>query len=303
LNLEFEMVDFAGLVEAAITAAEMSFVEKKVRVVHSITEGDAYVYGDPVRLQQIVTNLLNNALKFTGDGGQVEVLLARESSRIVLTVQDNGMGIERDELERVFDRFRQGRESARRVKGGLGLGLAIAKELVEAHRGTIHANSDGAGRGARFTVELPAAEAPLVSARPATALGPQLGPVRVLVVDDEPDIVELTRHVLEISGARVHTATGAKDALLLLEEHEFDLFLSDIGLPEHDGLALIREVRARGFTPERLPAIAITGYATRADDDLALAAGFQLHLAKPLDPRSLLQAIATMVPRPEAPVS
>jgi PAS domain S-box-containing protein len=256
------------------------------------------VIGDATRLQQVVGNLLSNAIKFTPPGGRVAVVLHAEDARVRLVVQDSGAGIAADLLPHVFDRFLQGDGSRTRGRGGLGLGLAIARHLVELHGGAIVAASEGPGRGATFTVELPAARGTAGEDRaPAIAphrAGRALDGMRVLVVEDHDDSRELIHAALRERGADVRTARSVDEALDALEREPVDLLISDVGMPHRDGYALItalRELeRTRGRPP--LPAVALTAFATRDDRDRLLAAGFQLHVAKPIDPDTLEAAVA-----------
>jgi len=293
LNLEMSNLELGALTEAALAAARPALEARRLELEHrSIEEVD--VYGDATRLQQIVTNLLNNAIKFTDEGGRIEVVLKRVGQEAVLSVADTGVGISPDMLSRVFDVFQQAGTQQRR-KGGLGLGLAIAKQLAEAHGGSLTALSEGEGKGSIFTLRLPLAAK---SARPATGnfrLQGELGGVRILAVDDEEDNLELLRYLLEQAGARVVSVSSAEEALAALQGASYDLMVSDIGLPDQDGLHLMREVRARGYAAAQLPAIALTGYAGRHDVHLVSAAGYQKHLAKPVDAATLVRTASDLV--------
>jgi PAS domain S-box-containing protein len=293
LHLEMSNLELHALTEAALAGVRPSAAQRKVRLTHHLAD-DVDVYGDPTRIQQIVTNLLNNAIKFTDEGGTIGVELRRDGSMAELTVSDSGVGMSAELVERVFDVFQQG-GAAQRRKGGLGLGLAIAKQLAEAHGGSLSASSEGEGRGSVFTLRLPVSQK---SARPpAIAFQPhgELSGVRVLAVDDEQDNLELVRYLLEKAGAIVTTADSAEGALQALESGSFDLMVSDIGLQDQDGLALMREVRARGYTARQLPAIALTGYAGRHDVQLVSAAGYQKHLAKPVDATHLVSTAVALL--------
>jgi CheY-like chemotaxis protein/nitrogen-specific signal transduction histidine kinase len=294
LHLEFDLVDLKTVVESALSAAALSRADKRMEITSELPEFDAPVYGDATRLQQIVTNLLNNALKYTPSGGRIHVRLQAFAGELVLSVTDTGSGIVAEQLPHVFDPFRQAGAELNDRKGGLGLGLAIARQLVEAHGGQIEASSDGPGNGSSFTVRLPQAPAPSLNAVDGGSLGAQLFGLRVLVVDDESDTLELTRYLLETAGAGVETADSAHAALTLLASQHFDVLVSDIGLPGQDGHAFMREVRARGFSARSFPAIALTGYASAADATLCAAAGFQKHLAKPVEARELVHTIARL---------
>jgi CheY-like chemotaxis protein len=265
------------------------------------------VSGDPSRLQQIIWNLLANAVKFTSRDGEVKVQLERVDSHIEITVSDTGQGIKPDFLPYVFDRFRQADGSTTRLHGGLGLGLAIVRHLVELHGGTVKADSAGEGQGATFNVQLP-----LVSSRNAefglrieehaaeksAILNPRsalLKGVRVLVVDDEEDARTLLQTVLERQGAEVLAVGSAREALAALILHKPDVLVSDIGMPDEDGYSLIRQVRARGRDEGGwTPAAAVSAYVGEENRRLALAAGFQLHVSKPVDPEELIGVVQSL---------
>ena len=266
--------------------------------------------GDADRLQQIVWNLVNNAVKFTPEGGRVEVHMARADDGVEITVSDTGAGIEPEFLPYVFDRFRQADAATTRSYGGLGLGLAIVRQLVELHGGTVAVGSDGAGRGATFTVRLPPILSPQnVAVAPAhdPAAWPAppgafdretLAGLRVLVVDDERDARELFAKTLAECGAQVLTAGSATAALDALERERPDVLLADIGMPGEDGYALIARVRA--LPPERggrTPAAALTAYARGEDRLRALRSGFQIHLPKPVKAAELITVIARLAGR------
>jgi CheY-like chemotaxis protein/anti-sigma regulatory factor (Ser/Thr protein kinase) len=295
LNLERSHVELGTLVEAALSAARPVLQQRRLELSRQLTD-DADVYADATRVQQIITNLLNNAIKFTEDEGSISVSLRRDGSVVELSIADTGVGMSPELVTRVFDVFHQGGTTQRR-KGGLGLGLAIAKQLAEAHEGSLHAESEGEGRGSRFILRLPSA--PKSTRPPAPPFEPQgeLHGIHALAVDDEQDNLDLVRYLLESAGARVTAVSSAEEALAALSEGTFQLMISDIGLQDQDGLELMREVRARGYMPHRLPAIALTGYAGRHDVRLVAAAGYQKHLAKPVDAGNLLAAAVGLVPR------
>jgi CheY-like chemotaxis protein len=269
------------------------------------------IMGDADRLQQIVWNLLSNAIKFTPEGGRVEVRLARAGDEAEISVADTGQGIEPEFLPHIFERFRQADASTTRAHGGLGLGLSIVRHLVELHGGSVRVESAGAGRGATFSVRLPLAEARVAqqearadapAADPSAVRDPRsqiLAGLRVLVVEDDADTLYMLGKTLERYGA--HT-TGCETADAALEAYgggEFDLLISDIGMPEADGYWLVRRLRAleaeRGV--RRLPAVALTAYARNEDRDAALAAGFEAHIAKPVAPAELVEAAARLTGR------
>jgi CheY-like chemotaxis protein len=257
-------------------------------------------------MQQIFWNLLSNAVKFTPQGGQVEIRLAQAPSQVEIQVKDTGVGIRADFLPYVFDRFRQADSSITRVHGGLGLGLALVRHLVELHGGTIQAQSPGEGQGATFTVRLPAPamctdarageRMPLAIDRGARIENPpRLSGLQVLVVEDEADTRDLLTLVLERSGAKVTIAKSAREALDVLGRVATDVLVSDIGMPGEDGYDLIRRVRT--LAPDQggqIPAVALTAHARAEDCQRALAAGYQMHVAKPIEPMEFVTVVATV---------
>ena len=321
LRLDVLPVDMAAVIRAAVGSVAPAADAKDVRIEQDLDAGvTTAIHGDPNRLQQVVWNLLSNAVKFTPRGGRVSVSLARVESHVEVTVADTGRGIEPAFLPYVFERFRQADASSKRAQGGLGLGLAIVRQLVELHGGTVEAHSAGANRGATFTVRLPVgalraapgdagdsdqAAAP-VPGTPAAPLAARptlcdLHGLNVLVVDDEPDSLTVLRRLLETSGAAVATAGDVAAALAALADAPFDVLISDIGMPGQDGYDLIRQLRA--LPPEkggRMPAIALTAFARVEDRIRALQAGFQFHATKPVDRAELTALIATLTRRAEA---
>jgi signal transduction histidine kinase len=288
-------------IEGAVMAVRPAADAKRVAL--DVDVGDVgSIVADPDRLQQIVWNLLSNAVKFTPSGGHVGIRAVREPTIVRVVVSDDGQGIPSDFLPRLFEMFRQADGSASRRHGGLGLGLAIARQLVEAHRGTIRAASEGEGKGATFTVEIPvrALPAPWPFERPtgrraAMLAAMRLDGVHLLVVDDDEDARDLLAQILGDRGAAVSTAGSAAEALRLVEQTPPDVLLSDVGMPEVSGYSLIERVRAlpaeRGG---RTPAIALTAYARAEDAQRALAAGFQAHVTKPIDPDRLTATVADL---------
>jgi len=247
-------------------------------------------------LQQIVWNLLSNAVKFTPAGGEIAVRLERVDAQAQIAVRDTGVGISADFLPYLFERFRQEDSSTTRAFGGLGLGLAIVRQLVELHGGTVFAASSGEGQGATFVVQLPLLSntEPVVGPTPSPN-STDLRGVRVLVVDDQPDTRELIDFILEQAGATVTSVASAKAALQALAQSKPDVLLSDIGMPEVDGYTLIRTIRA--LPPEQggqIPAIALTAYAGESDQQQSQQAGFQMHLPKPVEPDTLVAALARL---------
>jgi CheY-like chemotaxis protein len=248
---------------------------------------------------------LSNAIKFTPAGGQVQIRLTCNDSHTEIAVSDTGQGIDAQFLPHVFDRFRQADQSTTRKHGGLGLGLAIVRHLVELHGGTVRVDSRGAGLGTNFTVNLPlmkVGEESHGSLRSISNDGfsgsetrARLDGLKVLVVDDEVDTLELLRMMLESWGAEVATASSVHEALLLLQRVQPDILISDIGMPEEDGYALIRNLRALPVEKGgKIPAVGLTAYASTEDRARVLAAGFQKHLAKPVEPADLVEAIANL---------
>jgi PAS domain S-box-containing protein len=311
LLFDAEPTDLRQVVEAALDTVRPAATAKSITLRAEFEPAVGPVMGDARRLQQVIWNLLLNAVKFTPIGGEARIRLERAGAHARIVVADTGAGIRANFLPFVFDRFRQGDQSTTRVHGGLGLGLAIVRHLVELHGGTVSAASDGEGHGSTFTVELPRVKTPederLSREEEAGGAGDAparaadraelLKGLRVLVVDDEPDALGLIKAILELSGASV-TAVGSADAAWsALEVAWPDLLLCDIGMPGEDGYQLIRRVResesARGLAGVR--SIALTAYAGETDRALALEAGFQLHVGKPVDPSNLIAIIVGLV--------
>jgi PAS domain S-box-containing protein len=309
IRLDVQPVDPWAVIEAALETVLPAIEAKEIRLSKMLDPQAGPLRGDPGRLQQVVWNLVTNAVKFTPKGGRIQVALERVGSQIEITVSDNGQGIPPELLATVFERFRQGDASTTRKEGGLGLGLAIAKQIVELHGGTIDAESEGEGQGATFRVRLPVSSVRSQAGRPAAIhtqsvskqayelAASQLAGVRVLIVDDDADARNLTKRVLTDFGAAPEVAEGAEQAFLILERFDAQVLISDLGMPTLDGFQLIRQVRARGYTFQRLPAIALTAFAGGSDRQKALQSGFQLHLTKPVDPAELSAAIATLIGR------
>lgn len=295
--LEMQTIVPATVIASAIETLRPAFDAKHITVHTRIADDAGTMTGDPSRMQQVIWNLLSNALKFTPQGGTVDVNVAREGTRLLLTIADNGVGIRADFLPHVFDRFRQADASTTRKHGGLGLGLAIVKHLVEQHGGTVAASSPGDLQGATFTVRLPAdsrAPAPRQhSEEPARQ--PDLAGVKVLVVDDEADARELAERILRDAHADVASAASAEEALRLLDSAPPDVLVSDIGMPDVDGFDLLALLRARANGQGGdLPALALTAFARPEDRQRALGSGFQAYLVKPLDPAELLATVARL---------
>jgi CheY-like chemotaxis protein len=264
------------------------------------------VSGDPDRLQQVIWNLLSNSIKFTPAGGNVRVQLEELGSRIQLTVSDSGKGITPEFLPHVFNRFSQADSSIMRKQGGLGLGLAIVRHLVELHGGTVRAQSPGEGQGATFVVRLPlnpvyaeqsgAEPRHLAAGSEASIESPLvLNGVQVLAVDDEPDAREFLAICLEKSGAEVRSVASAAEALEMLKRWHPSVLVADIGMPEEDGYTLIQKIRTQELGGiARIPAVALTAYAQAEDRRQALSAGYQVHVPKPIEPAELIAIIADL---------
>ena len=298
LRLEMTQTNVTQVIADAIEAQRRAASAKAVTIATKIDE-KLETLADPIRLQQIVTNLVSNAVKFTAEGGTVSVTGTRRDGRVEITVSDTGEGIDPKRLAAIFEPFKQEDASTTRRHGGLGLGLAIVRALVAAHGGVVRARSDGKGKGASFVVELPlqAPNAAALASEPPAAV-PSLAGLRVLVVDDEPDLVELITAMLESAGARAEGAPAADVAVAMVRALEPHVIVSDIGMPKVDGYELLRRVRAlRASEGGTTPAIALTAYAHADDAERAHAAGFQRHLSKPVDPVALITAVADVARR------
>lgn len=312
LLLELRPVDLIAAVEAVGEAVAPAALAKNVRLQIELETETQSISADPSRLRQVIWNLLLNAIKFTPRGGSVTVKIEADESHARLIVSDTGEGITLEFLPHVFDRFRQAEGSIARKHGGLGLGLAVARHLVELHGGSIRANSAGPGKGATFTVELPLKAATpeqgsleVVRSRwkdiqggKARELRDQLKGLRVLVVEDDADSRTLIKMMLERHGAEVESVGTAEQALKAIDAVPPDVLISDIGMPDQDGFELIRRLRNMSASlGGQMPAIALTGYATTKDRDRAIAEGFQKHLAKPVEPAELVDAIVKLTRR------
>ncbi len=305
-------MSLAEVLERAIEAVRPAAEAKNVQLQVHLDPPSSTITGDPDRLQQIVWNLVSNAIKFTPPGGHVQVTLARSHEHISLVVSDTGEGVAPEFLPYIFDRFSQQDSALTRRHGGLGLGLAIVRYLVELHGGHVSASSPGTGQGTIFTVTLPLrmadrewqkevltapaalADSPTLYVPPANLLTG----IKVLAVDDEPDALALLAALLTPTGADVRTANGMSQALGVLQEWTPDVLVSDIGMPNGDGYELIRRVHAseQGQTA-KLPAVALTAYASAEDRMRALVAGYQMHVTKPVEPEELITIIASLTGR------
>lgn len=302
LSLNITQVDLAATINAAIETVRLAAEAKCIQLQVSVQPNMAPVVGDSARLQQVVWNLVSNAVKFTPKHGQIEIAVEYQASQVQLQVRDTGKGISPEFLPYVFDYFRQADGTSTRKFGGLGLGLAIVRHLVELHGGTVKAESAGEGQGATFTVTLPIIQLNLASncSDPAINFSPDLAGVKVLVVDDEVDTRELISFILEESGAEVMQARSALEALQALTHFQPHVLLSDIGMPDMDGYMLIRQLRSMPSELGRqIPAIALTAYAGEINQQQALSAGFQTHITKPINPSDLAATIAQAVGRNE----
>jgi PAS domain S-box-containing protein len=305
LRLEIRPVALQQTIEAALDAVRPAAQAKSIQLSADFNAPGALVTGDANRLQQVVWNLLSNAVKFTPKGGRVEVRMTRIDSQIEISISDSGEGIAADFLPYIFERFHQADSSSVRQHGGLGLGLALARHLVELHGGSVRARSDGTGSGATFTVTLPVraihAEMPgheIGDPGESMALladGVALNGLRLLIVDDEADTRDLLTALLTQHGAEVRACESSGEALALLEQWQPDVLITDIGMPDEDGYTLLRKIRA--LPPERggrIPAAALTAFARSEDRVRALAAGFQMHIPKPVEIAELVIVIASL---------
>ena len=304
LRLDVQPLDLAATVKSALEGLVPAIDAKELHLNTWFDPRVGMISGDPARLQQVVWNLVNNASKFTPKGGRIDIRLERIDSHVEFTVTDTGQGVVPELLPYLFERFRQGEVSSKRVNGGLGLGLAIVKHIVEMHGGIVAASSAGPGQGAKFTVRLPSvasfdepAHPPSATDAAQTGEFARLEGVRVLIVDDDVDTCSVMSRILTETGAIVRTANHVEAGLVEIEQFDPQVLVSDIGMPERDGYDLIREVRARGHSYQMLPAIALTALAGPQDRRRALLAGYQVHVAKPVDVSELIAAIAALIGR------
>lgn len=316
LTLDRRAIEIAHVVSDAVNTVRPAADAKNIKIETSFDAEAGPVLGDANRLQQVVWNLLSNAVKFTPKNGRIEVALQRVNSEVEISVGDSGEGISSEFLPYVFDRFSQGDGKTTRLHSGLGLGLAIVRQLVELHGGTVNAHSDGPGRGATFKLRLPvlsinsvsgsktaANDLTLTRARVTDGLSiecpPRLDGVRVLVVDDDSDTRQMLKAVLSECQADVSTAASAAEAIKEIERLKPDVLVSDVGMPEQDGYELIKKVReteSAGNTA-RIPALALTAYAKAEDRVRALASGYQVHLSKPVEPAEFVLVVANLAGR------
>jgi len=310
LRLTVLAIELAPIIEAAVDSVRPAADAKDIRILVLLDSNAGLISGDPDRLQQVIWNLLSNAVKFTNKGGRIQVRLQRINSHVEVTVSDTGRGIAPKFLPYVFDRFRQADSSISRMHGGLGLGLAIVRHLVELHGGTVQAASPGEGQGSTFTVELPLMVAhgsgrlelenghlPTDETDTEPDSTPSLAGLHILVLDDEADSRDLLKLILEERNAQVTSAASPGEAYEVLEELKPDMIISDIGMPGEDGYTFIRNIRAREAQErqEWKPAIALTAHARIEDRLKALSAGYQAHVPKPVEPAELVAVIASLV--------
>jgi CheY-like chemotaxis protein len=307
-NLEGRPIEIEQIFQAAVDVVRPSAMAKRIALQVESDGQSSMIFGDGNRVHQILWNLLSNAVKFTDSGGRVDARLMRLGDRIEISISDTGIGIEPEFLPHVFDRFRQADSSSTRRYSGLGLGLAIVRYLAEAHGGTVSAYSPGKGQGSTFKVTFPVAEmqgsAQLGSgpSKPEykalldgrTVVMEKLHGLRVLVVDDDRETLDMLKFVLAQCEAEVTTAASVREALQVLEHSRIDVLVSDLAMPDEDGYDLIRQVRKRVREGGgNMPAIALSAYTRSEDRERALAAGFQLHLAKPIAPAELVSALGS----------
>ncbi|MCA1576704.1 MAG: response regulator [Acidobacteria bacterium] len=310
LRLDVRTVDLISIINAAIDSIRPAADAKSIRLQAMLEPDAGPISGDADRLQQIVWNLLTNAVKFTPKDGRIHVKLQRVDSHVEIEVSDSGVGISKEFLPHVFDRFRQADASTTRIHGGLGLGLSIVHQLVDLHGGTVSVHSEGEGKGATFTIVLPfigvvshhreAEPAPPANPEEITTFEglPSLQGLKVLVVDDEADTRELIGEVLKEVGSEVITCRSVEEALIALEQHKPDILISDLGMPDEDGYSLISKIRALPSEQGgHIPAAALTAYARAEDRMRVLRSGFQFHLPKPVDSAELVTVIASLAGR------
>jgi signal transduction histidine kinase/ActR/RegA family two-component response regulator len=299
LNLEVRPIDLLPAVNAAIEVVRPAADAKSISIEINCDSSVGPVTGDPARLQQVIWNLLSNAVKFTPKGGSVHVTFQQAESYAEIVIRDTGIGISADFLPHVFERFRQAESAVTRSHRGMGLGLAIVRHLIELHGGTVTAASEGENQGATFTIRLPLAAVAQHTLASTVDFNKaddgMLNGIRILLVEDEPDARELIALALRSSGADVEAVDSAGNALHRLQSFAPDVLLSDIGLPVQSGYDLIRSVRALSSEMNKVPAIALTAFATETDRQMSLSAGFHVHLAKPVEPGHLIETIKGLI--------
>jgi CheY-like chemotaxis protein len=315
LYIERGPVDLHKVIDAAFDSIRPAAEAKSISFDTTMPANHCLVLGDQHRLQQIFWNLFSNAVKFTPKGGDVKVSVAGADSRVRVSVTDTGIGISPEFLPYIFDRFRQADGSPTREHGGLGLGLAIVRHLVELHFGTVEVMSNGKNLGSTFTIAIPTANNGSVAENNGRRVSEesqetgvlqvaqQLQGVKVLIVDDEPDSRDLLKTIFSRCGSEVRCSESAAHAMQEFEEWNPELLVSDIGMPNEDGYSLIRRVRELKSDRAQIPAVALTAYATDEDRSQALAAGFQIHVAKPIEPESFVTSVIEVLGRRSVPTA
>jgi signal transduction histidine kinase len=303
LRIDLSPLDILTTLRAALDSVQPQAAAKSISITTQLDPMPPPIRGDASRVQQIVSNLLTNAIKFTPEAGTVHLSLERVRSSLQIAVRDSGIGIDSAFLPHIFDRFRQSDIGPSRRHGGLGIGLSVVKSLVEMHGGSVQAFSDGLGKGSRFVVNLPVAVmreqaiADLNTSNGESPIHETLKDLRILAIDDDPDTLTITRHVLEMYGARVTTAGNAGEGLALLDQAPYDVLLSDIGMPGEDGFSLITRVRNSSGPNWNIPASSVTAFARSQDREKALLSGFDAHLVKPIEPGELVAVVISLVKR------
>jgi signal transduction histidine kinase len=292
LELNRKPINICTIVERAVEIAKPDIDARRLHFGVTLSDGPHRVHGDASRLQQVVWNLLTNAVKFTPEGGCVGLRCERQDEHVIIEVSDSGVGIEPQDADRIFDAFEQGGRATTRQFGGLGLGLAIAKRLVEMHEGRISVYSEGRNRGAKFRVQLPLSSAELAEDAQESAESAPGRSGRILLVEDNGDTAQMMKMLLAECGYLVETAADVRQALKAVESASFDLLLSDLGLPDGTGIDLMQELRKRG---NALKGIALSGYGQQEDMRRSKEAGFSAHLIKPVDANALIETIAALV--------
>ena len=307
LRLNKEVVDIASVINAAIDSVQLAIDSKDLNLNVTLDPAARHTVGDSSRLQQVVWNLLSNAIKFTPTGGSIEIKVQRANSNLQICVKDSGQGISHEFLPHIFEHFRQADGTTTRLHGGLGLGLAIVRQLVELHGGSVRANSAGEGSGCTFTIKLPMAPAKRhkVHSTPGLPIADGITPivganrvsledVRVLLIDDDVDTLQFLALMLSESKAQVHTCTTVSEGLAAMEWFDADVVVSDLAMPGEDGYTLISKLRNSGLESSQVPAVALTSYVRVEDRTRALSAGFNMFVAKPVQPDELVAAIANL---------
>jgi CheY-like chemotaxis protein len=307
LQLNLTPVDLVAIVDAALDAVRPAMEAKEIKIETLIDSSLRLISGDPDRLQQVIWNVLSNAAKFTPVGGKVEIAVGQKNAHVEINVKDTGPGIEPSFLPHVFERFRQADGSTTRTHGGLGLGLAIVRHLVELHGGTIAVDNRDDGPGAVFTIRLPLPSGELRAESLTTAASflkemqretPGLKGLRILIVDDETDALDLISMELAQHGAKVTGVTSGEEALKTLSQETFDVLISDIGMPQMDGYELIRQIRKQEDGSQKaIPAVALTAYARVQDRMRAILAGYSTHVTKPVEANELVTVVASLAGR------